>query len=64
MPLPLPGRPEAEALELCGEELFLLRCWIGDDLDEKQGEGDLDAEMVEDREMVGDNVRSIGEYGS
>ena len=62
MPL-LPGRAE-EALELCGEELFLFRNWIGDDLDEKQGEGDLDAETVEDLEMVGERVRSIGEYGS
>ena len=66
MPLlpPLPGRGAEEALELCGDELFLFRCWIGDDLDEKQGEGDLDAETVEDLEIVGERVRSIGEYGS
>ena len=57
---PLPGRAE-EALELWGEELFLFRCRMGDDLDERQGEGDLEAETVEDLEMVGERVRSIGE---
>ena len=56
----LPGRGA------CGEELFLFRCWMGEDLEEKQGEGDLEAaaETVEDREIVGERVRSIGEYGS
>ena len=56
----LPGRGA------CGEELFLFLCWMGDDLEEKQGEGDLEAaaETVEDREIVGERVRSIGEYGS
>ena len=41
--------------------MFLFRCRMGDDLEERQGEGDLEAETVEDLEMVGERVRSIGE---
>ena len=63
MPRP-PPPPLLPGRGACGEELFLFRCSMGDDRDEKQGEGDLDAETVEDLEIVGERVRSIGEYGS
>ena len=65
-PRPPPPPPLLPGRGACGEELFLFLCWMGEDLEEKQGEGDLEAaaETVEDREIVGERVRSIGEYGS